>query len=155
MPSIVRRARAEDLDGVVRLWRDMWDYHARVDPHFQSTPAADTVMAGWIEENMSAPRSAVLVAEEAPGRLDGYCLAMILENPPVLPRQFFGYVSEISVRERRRGVGSDLLRAAHAWFRESGVAHVEVNVSVRNDAARAFWRRHGYGEFLERLRVEL
>lgn len=152
---IVRRARAEDLDALVRLWREMWDYHARVDPHFQATPAAETVMAGWIEENMDAPRSAVLVAERGPGRIEGYCLAMILENPPVLPHQFFGYVSEISVREKRRGVGAALLKAAHAWFRERGLSYAEVNVSVRNPEARAFWRGQGYGEFLERLRVEL
>jgi ribosomal protein S18 acetylase RimI-like enzyme len=155
MPPLVRRARIEDLDQVVRLWREMWDYHVPFDPRFRATAAAETVMAGWIEENMGSPRSAVFVAEEAPGALDGYCLAMILENPPVLPHQFYGYVSEISVRGKRRGVGSELLRAAHAWFREQGLPYAEVNVSVRNAAARAFWRRHGYGDFLERLRTEL
>ena len=155
MASIIRRARVEDLDAIVRLWREMWDYHARFDPHFQATPVAETVMAGWIEENMTAPRSAVFVAEEAPGRLEGYCLAMILENPPVLPHQFFGYVSEISVSEKRQGTGGELLGAAHAWFRERGVPYAEVNVSVRNEAARAFWRRQGYGDFLERLRMDL
>lgn len=155
MATIVRRARAEDLDALVRLWREMWDTHAGMDPHFQSTPAAETVMAGWIEENMNAPRSAVFVAEEEPSQVEGYCLAMILENPPVLPQQFFGYVSEISVRGKRKGVGGALLGAVHGWFRERGLSYAEVNVSVRNPAARAFWRRQGYGEFLERLRVEL
>lgn len=154
MAPIVRRARAEDLDAIVRLWREMWDYHAAFDPNFQSTPAAEAVMSGWIEDNMNAPRSAVFVAEGA-ARLDGYCMAMILENPPVLPLQFFGYVSEISVREKRRGVGAALLRAVHAWFREHGLSYAEVNVSVRNAAARSFWRKQGYGEFLERLRVSL
>ena len=133
----------------------MWDDHVPFDPRFRATPAAETVMAGWIEENMASTRAAVLVAEQAPGAVEGYCLAMILENPPVLPHQFYGYVSEISVREKRRGTGAALLRAAHAWFREQGLPYAEINVSVRNDAARAFWRRHGYGDFLERLRIEL
>lgn len=133
----------------------MWDHHVPFDPRFRATPAAETVMAGWIEENMSSPRAAVLVAERDPGAVDGYCLAMVLENPPVLPQQFYGYISEISVREKRRGTGSALLRAAHAWFREQGLNYAEINVSVRNEAARAFWRRHGYGDFLERLRIEL
>ncbi len=155
MSITVRRARIEDLDQIVRLWREMWDFHVPFDPRFRATPAAETVMASWIEENMASPRAAVLAAEEAPGRLDGYCLAMILENPPVLPQQFYGYVSEISVRDKRKGVGSALLRAAHAWFRENGLPYAEVNVSVRNDPARRFWRSRGYGEFLERLRIEL
>lgn len=155
-PSLlaIRRARPGDLPGIVRLWREMWDFHAPLDPRFEATPAADTVMAGWIEENLGSERSAVFVAGES-GGLEGYCLAMILENPPVLPHQFYGYVSEVSVRPRRRGLGGRLLEAAHAWFREHRLPYVEVNVSVRNEAARRFWRKNGYGEFLERLRREL
>lgn len=152
---IVRRARAEDLDALVRLWRAMWDAHLPFDPRFAATPAADRVMAGWIEENLMNPRAAIFVAERAPGAVEGYCLAMILENPPVLPQQFYGYVSEISVDERGRGTGAKLLDAAHAWFRENSLPYAEVNVSVRNAGAGRFWRRHGYGEFLERLRLEL
>ncbi len=150
----VRRGGAGDLPGIVRLWREMWDFHAPLDPRFQATPAADRVMAGWIEENLSSERSAVFVAE-GPVGLEGYGLGMILENPPVLPHQFYGYVSEISVRPRRRGVGGRLLEALHAWFREHRLPYVEVNVSVRNEVARRFWRKNGYGEFLERLRLEL
>ncbi len=154
MPLLIRRALPGDLDALVRLWREMWDFHAPLDPRFASTPAADVVMAGWIEQNMQSDRAAVFVAEEA-GTVEGYLLAMILENPPVLPHQFYGYVSEISVRNRRRGTGGRLLEEAQAWFRGHRLPYVEVNVSVRNEAARRFWRRHGFGDFLERLRVEL
>jgi ribosomal protein S18 acetylase RimI-like enzyme len=80
---------------------------------------------------------------------------MILENPPVVPSQFYGYVSEVAVRDKRRGIGGRLLEAVHAWFREKGLPYVEVNVSVRNAVAGRFWRKQGYSEFLERLRLEL
>ena len=145
----------EDVGSVVRLWREMWEFHAPLDHRFQATAAADVVMAGWIEQNLFSPQAAVFVAEEGPGSIEGYCLAMILENPPVLPWQFYGYLSEISVRRRREGVGTRLLGAAHAWFRERQVPYIEVNVSMKNQVARDFWRKRGYGEFLERLRIEL
>lgn len=152
---IVRRARAEDVEQIVDLWREMWDFHTPLDPRFERTPVAESVMAEWIERHLAGEGSAVFVAEEDPGRLEGYCLVMILENPPVVPWTRFGYVSEISVRRRRRGIGGRLLEAAHAWFRERGLPYAEVNVSVRNEPARRFWRKHGYGEFLERRRKEL
>jgi len=154
-PIAVRRARADDVEAVVRLWREMWDFHTPLDSRFEATPAADGVMARWIEDALEAERSAVFVAEDESGGPLGYCHVMILENPPVVPWQFYGYVSEIAVRARRAGVGGKLLETAHAWFRERGVPYVEVNVSVRNPVARGFWRKHGYGEFLERLRREL
>jgi GNAT superfamily N-acetyltransferase len=162
---LIREGRAEDVGAVVRLWREMWDFHTPFDPRFQATPAADVAMASWVEMHLESERSVVLVAEVPPafaeaseGRRDGvqgYLLGMILESFPGLPAQFYGRVSEIAVRERRTGTGAKLLEAAHAWFRRHGVPYVEVEVSVKNPVARSFWRKQGYGEFLERLRYDL
>lgn len=140
---------------MVRLWREMWELHVPLDPRFEITPAADLVMGKWLEESLQNGRELLLVAEAPPGRLLGYCHAMILENPPLVPRQYYGYVSEIAVSDRRRGTGTRLLDEAHAWFREQNLSYAEVNVSVRNALAGRFWRKQGYSEFLERLRREL
>jgi ribosomal protein S18 acetylase RimI-like enzyme len=153
--SIVRRGRIEDLGQLVPLWREMWDAHTPLDPRFTATPAADFAMERWLETHLSSERSAVFVAEESEGSLSGYVLGMVLENPPVVPWPFYGHVSEIAVRKRRLGIGTRLLEALHGWFRERQAPYAEVNVAVRNPAARAFWRARGYGEFLERLRREL
>jgi GNAT superfamily N-acetyltransferase len=150
----IRRARAGDVGAIVRLWREMWDFHAPYDPRFQATPAADVALASWVELHLEAERSVVLVSE-SDGVVEGYLLGMILENFPGLPAQFYGRVSEIAVHRRRAGVGTALLDAAHDWFRAHGVPYVEVDVAVKNPVAGAFWRKRGYGEFLERLRIEL
>jgi len=152
---VIRRARTEDVEDLVRLWREMWEFHIPLDPRFEVSPAADLVMSRWFEETLQNDRAVLFVAEEKPGRLLGYCHGMILENPPVVPWQFYGYLSEIAVRVRRRKIGTRLLEAAHGWFREKGLPYVEVNVSVRNTGAGRFWRQRGYSEFLERLRLEL
>jgi len=154
-PPVVRRARTEDLEALVRLWREMWEFHVPFDPRFEITAAADLVMGKWFEETLQNDRAVLFVAEEKPGSTLGYCHAMILENPPVVPQQYYGYVSEIAVHDRRRGTGAQLLAAAHDWFREKNVSYAEVNVSVRNAVAGRFWRKQGYSEFLERLRREL
>jgi ribosomal protein S18 acetylase RimI-like enzyme len=154
-PLVVRRARTEDLDDLVRLWREMWEFHVPFDTRFEITAAADLVMGKWFEETLQNDRALLLVAEESRGSALGYCHAMILENPPVVPQQFYGYVSEIAVHDRRRGTGTRLLEGAHAWFREKNLPYSEVNVSVRNAVAGRFWRKQGYSEFLERLRREL
>ncbi len=152
---MIRRARLEDLGAIVSLWREMWDFHTPLDPRFQAAPGADAVMAAWVRTNLESDRSAVFVAVAASGEVQGYVLTMVLENPAVLQAPEYGYVSEIAARPRRRGAGTQLLEAAHAWFRERGLPYAEVNVSVKNDPARRFWRKHGYADFLERLRVNL
>ncbi len=153
--DVIRRARTEDIEPMVRLWREMWEFHAPLDPRFEVTAAADLVMGKWFEETLENQRAALFVSEEGRGVIAGYCHAMILENPPLVPWQYYGYVSEIAVRDRRRGRGTRLLEAAHGWFREKQLPYAEVNVSVKNAVAGKFWRKQGYTEFLERLRREL
>ena len=152
---VIRRARTEDVEPIVVLWREMLDYHVPLDPRFELSPAAPIVMGQWIEAALENERAAVFVAETSPGALDGYCHATIQEYPAIVPRVLCGYVSELTVRPRRRGIGSRLLETAHAWFREKGITYAEVNVSVKNQAARSFWRKHGYTDFIERLRRDL
>jgi diamine N-acetyltransferase len=152
---VVRRARIEDIDAMVRLWREMLEYIKPLDARFEISPAADAVMGQWIENSFQNERAALFVAETAPGAVEGYCHAMIVEYPAIVPRVLCGYVSELAVRDRRRGIGSRLVEAAHAWFRERGITYAEVNVVVKNQIARSFWRKHGYTEFVERLRRDL
>ena len=133
----------------------MWEFHLPLDPRFEISPAANYVMTRWIEDALGSERSAVFVAEEAPGAVEGYAHGMIQEYPPIVPRTVYGYVSELAVHRRRQGIGSRLLEAVHAWFREKGITYVEVNVSVKNTLAGSFWRKHGYTEMIERLRREL
>src|SRR5262245_15018656 len=106
---VVRRARMEDVEPIVVLWREMLDYHIPLDPRFEVSPAAPIVMGQWIENALESERAAVFVAESSPGALDGYCHAMIQEYPAIVPRVLCGYVSELAVRRRRQGIGSRLL----------------------------------------------
>ena len=175
----IRKARPEDVPGLVRLWREMWDLHAASDPRFRLAPDGEKAMDAWIRQHVESPTSCVLVAEvwegaPSPDRVGlagrgaeapptskpaplGYILGMVLENPPVTPDRYFGLVSEIAVRadRRRAGIGGKLLAELMEWFRILRVAYVETNVAVLNPVARAFWRKQGFGEFLERLRIEM
>lgn len=152
---LTRRATVGDLDAIVALWREMWDFNAALDARMTASPVANPVQRGWLEDHIEGERSLVLVAQD--GRdLVGYALATILENPPIVLHQFYGYVSELSVTaaRRRSGVGSLLLDGVHAWFRTKGLPYAEVTASVRNQVSRGFWRRQGYTDFVERLRVD-
>ena len=151
----IRPACPADVPALTLLWREMWDYHSRLDPRFAASPVADQAMAEWLRAGAVNPDGCLLVAE-ADGLPIGYVHALVLENSPaVLPRRY-GLLSEIAVTAaaRRAGVGTQLLEAAHRWLAAKGVEAVEVNVGALNPASRAFWRKHGYGGFVERYRRE-
>jgi ribosomal protein S18 acetylase RimI-like enzyme len=156
MNITIRRANKNDIGAVVILWREMWNYHTHLDKRFTTTAIANDVMTKWIEENIENENSIVLVAVWD-NIIVGYCLGMVLENPPVVTEHLYGYISEIAVKTnlRRYGIGGKLIAEMHLWFRTKNASYVEVNASVYNQISRSFWRKYGYKEFLERLRLEL
>jgi ribosomal protein S18 acetylase RimI-like enzyme len=152
----VRRATTSDLDRLLELWKSMWAVHADQDPRFEASPAAEPVMRAWFESDLENDRAVILVAESG-SRIVGFARAMVMENPPVVPAQTFGYLSDLSVEDDARGEGrgTELVKACHEWFRSMGVPYAEVNVAVRNPQSRAFYEKCGYRAFIDRMRLEL
>ena len=153
----MRRAGSGDVPTLVELWEEMSAVQAAADPRMQTSPMAAAVLNGWFEDHLVGDRSAVFVAEEEGGGIVGYAFGTILENRPFYPDQFCGYFADLSIRasERRTGIGTRLAREMHEWFRSRQLPYVLVNVSALNAGAGAFWRRQGYGEFVENLRMDL
>ena len=153
--AVIRKARRTDLAGIVKLWREMWDLHSELDSRLAAAPD-ERAMRDVLTDHYEGDDSCILVAEEEQ-ELVGYCLGVILENPPVEPDPRFGYVSDLAVTAsaRGRGLGAKLLDETHAWFKSRGVARAEVQVSTLNPRAAAFWKDRGYADFLLRLRKPL
>jgi ribosomal protein S18 acetylase RimI-like enzyme len=80
------------------------------------------------------------VAEEGPREILGY-LAMTL-----LPWQNTAWVTLLNVRpeNRRKGIGSQLLRTAHTQAREEGMHSVSADVPAKNYPATRFYQGRGF-----------
>ncbi|MHB8411543.1 MAG: GNAT family N-acetyltransferase [Candidatus Acidiferrales bacterium] len=61
-------------------------------------------------------------------------------------QRLHGHIVTIDVLEayRRAGVGASLLRQAEARLRKRGTREVWLETATDNDAAIAFWEKHGY-----------
>ena len=82
--------------------------------------------------------SADCVVAAAEGRIAGFILTE--ENPPL------AHVITLDVAEayRRQGVGSELLAESEKNLALRGVRTILIETAIENEAAVAFWRRHGY-----------
>lgn len=78
-----------------------------------------------------------LIAEEDK-RIAGFVLAE--ENAPL------AHIITLDIAEshRRRGIGSELLREAETNLAARGVRAILLETATNNEAAIAFWKRHGY-----------
>lgn len=149
MEITTRAARRGDVEAILPLWREMMDYHARLDPRFQPAPQAEKhwreALSRWLKDDDYS----IFVAE-AEGRLVGYIIGTIKSSPPVLEPPQFGFISDICVAPewRRTGVGRSLYETLKGWFRERGLNVMQLNVAQRNRLSQAFWEEMGFEGYL-------
>jgi len=79
-----------------------------------------------------------VVAEAARGKIAGFCITA--------RRGHFGYVITMDVlpRYRRKGLGAALLVDAERRLAERDVSEMWLETATDNEAAIAFWLKHGY-----------
>lgn len=135
----VHKAAPRDVPSLLPLVADYWRFEAiagfepgRVAKQLERLLSQPALGAGWI------------AVDE--GQSVGYLLAVY-----VFSLEHLGVTAEIdelfvSSRQRGRGIGAELLEAAEAEFVRVGCTNVSLQLSRQNDAARAFYHRHGYAE---------
>ncbi len=124
----VRQAAAADVDAVAELE--------------QQTFGGDAWSRASVAEELTGKLRQAFVAVDDADEVCGYVLLLVVGD--------VADVQRIAVRDgrRRRGVATRLLGACDL----SGLERVVLEVRADNDAARAFYRRHGFDEVARRRR---
>lgn len=145
-----RRAKPEDTPAIAALWMEMMSEHAERDPRFEISADGEAAYKDYVEGILSNPDVAVYIAE-SDGRVVGYTIALILENPSVFQLKKYGFIGEMIVTKdfRGSGLGRELWDRAYRWFVRKGIGVAQLNVSVVNTSGKAFWDGLGFRDFLE------
>ena len=157
---IVRQARADDLDEILRLWVEMVDFHTAQDAalRMRTDPEALESMRTYLRTGLDNPDSRLFVAEiSAVAGLAGFLFAHIRVFSPLAVPPSGGFISDICVDDhlRRHGIGRELFLAAKDWFRERGQMILRLNVATASPISQAFWRSMGGMEQMLLMRIEL
>lgn len=96
----------------------------------------------YIEEHMTTEGTAVFKAEDASGKLLGFCV-LETDSDGGAP---FGVLCDILVNAdaRGRGVGGRLFAAAEDWFRQRDLKDVYLESGKNNHNAHEFFMRRGF-----------
>jgi ribosomal protein S18 acetylase RimI-like enzyme len=121
----IRAAGVADRDAVIA----MWEAAGLTRPW--NDPVAD------FDRALHGATSAVLVGHD---RDELVATAMVGDDG------HRGWVYYLAVREdvRRRGLGSEMMRAAEAWLQAHGVAKVQLMVRDTNQVVLGFYESIGY-----------
>jgi GNAT superfamily N-acetyltransferase len=137
MSAEIRPVTARDIPAFLPLVEEYWLFEdiagfdpVRVGRELEQAVADPKLASGWI----------AFVRDEAVG----YLLAVY-----VFSLEHLGLTAEIDEffvlpSARGKGVGDALLRAAEAEFARRRCTNVALQLGKGNDAARTFYRAHGY-----------
>ena len=139
------RGDESHIDHIMEVWKEFMDYHHSIDPYYDTVEDGHLMFGDYIVGRMARDDSLVLVAMEEE-HFFGYCLSYIHHRPPVFKEKSVGIISDLAVSKahRKEGAGGALLEASLAWFRERGVARVELRTSAMNAPSIEFYLKHGF-----------
>jgi GNAT superfamily N-acetyltransferase len=130
----VRDATPDDVSDLVAAYQWLFDPPGRMPPQWD--PARATDILGRV---LARPRSTVLVADEGPGQLVGFCSVYLdIESARFGQR---AWVEDLAVHPDHRslGVGKALLDAAKDWAETRGATHLELDSGDDRVAAHRFY----------------
>lgn len=147
---LVRRATPGDFPVIIELWKEFMDFHMRDGGFYQRAPDGHLRWKDHMLGKLDADDYLILVAclENEPV---GYCIASIMDYPPVFTTRNYGYIWDMAVtaKARRRGIAKALFEGARQWIEDKGVTRVELKVDAYNETSRAFWKAMGFGAHTE------
>ena len=158
-PIHIRLAVRADFDALCGLWADVDDLHRRARPELFRAPEGPRRDPAWFERVIAWSDSAVLVAENPEGGLEG--LAVLLVRAPSAGglRSSTPFVEidnlVVAPTARRQGVGRALMEAARAWTAARGLARLELNVYEFNEAAQSFYEAERFSTLSRRMSLNV
>jgi diamine N-acetyltransferase len=154
MATLIRKATEADAAVLAALNADVQAIHAAAMPWHFKPPGPDTFPRSAVADLLAWPENLILIAE-IDDTAAGYAYAEFVRRAETSFHYAHDvvYLHHISVRpaHRRRGVGAALIGAVRAAATDAGIDVVALDVWTFNAQARAFFRRHGFAPYVERL----
>lgn len=148
MSFSVRQANANDIEELLRLWKERSEVYLK-DPRIkQNAETWREAVADW----MSREDVRVLVADRD-GQLIGYVIGWVQANLPKLTPSHYGLIQELSVDGhcKQGGVGTALVAELKSWFKSKDLKHIEVRVPHLQAIEQAFWRASGASDYYDHM----
>ncbi len=152
----IRRATQADIPELSRLVAALAAWEESLDPRARFDWDGIRDAPNWLKIVLNREHHAVWVASSG-GRIIGHLWVRLMRQSDRGIFQSIGYISQAFLEEnfRGRGLMKPMLEQAYEWFRNSGVTVVTLSVLHRNWLGATAWRRLGFSDWREDLRMEL
>jgi len=152
----IRKATTKDVSAIVELWKELMDYHKKLDPIWTRSASGHERFAEFLTQHINSNDSCAFVAMDGKNPV-GFCLIKISNYPPALEKQQYGELTNIAVTKkyRRRGIGKKLIKKVRQWCAKRGISRIEARYSMANKTSTEFWAKVGFRPYLKTTFLEI
>lgn len=160
----IRKAKLKDAEALASLFSEFMKYHDEIiikkKPGFRvyltkKQNVAD-IFRKYIRKRIRGKNSLVCLAE-VDGEHAGYSVSFIKKTVPVFKMDRIGYISDLFVRKKFRGMGisSRFKDGAVRWFRKKGMKYISLCVYMDNRFAHSIYRKWGFSDYHIEMRRKI
>lgn len=140
---MIRKATYEDKGQIVRLFKQLHQYHCQIAPHKHIMPREE-FFEEKISEILADSSSVILINDDK--AVNAYALFRIIEvnGEEKVPRRVC-FIDCFGVDEnaRHKGIGKGLFEGIKKYASEMGCNTVQLGVNAENKNAKAFYEKMG------------
>jgi len=156
----IKEINHEHLSNLARLQKAFIEEHYIYnEEYYKLSPDASEIFVDYVKKNMINNKDKIVfVAEDTQTKtIVGYISGWVEQKSPFYLNKEYGYLSNIYVNSTHRGQGISkmLINRLLDWFKQRNTKHIELSVDTKNPTAINAFEKHGFKEFLKRMRLSL
>ncbi len=150
--SIIRQAKIKDIEGIVKLWKELMDFHLPFDKYFEMREEAPVHFQRFLKDNIINDDRIVVVAQ-INDEIVGYMMGIIAFNPPVFKLEKYGEITDACVSGiyRNQDLGLKLFKEIKRWFKDQDLTRIDINAAANNPISNKFWKKMGFKPYLNHM----
>lgn len=138
----------KDIEELLALWEEQYEYHHQLDPEYYvaNSPELKAKFKTYLREAIANDKPLILIYK-VEGEIAGFATFGIDQEDYFDTKiKRYGSVIELFVRSnhRQHGVGRKLMEKVEEYFRQRGIAWIELQDSAQNELAENFYEKNGY-----------
>lgn len=142
----IRKADKKDINGIMRLLRQVNDVHASGRPDI-FIPGHAKYNPEKLSSILDTPETPVFSALDSDGNVIGYCFCVVQDNTNannLIPHKSL-YIDDLCIDEKERGkhIGRKIFEYVKLFAEENNFYNITLNVWSCNPVARKFYESLG------------
>ena len=159
----LRRATIADIGMLTVMARKMLGHHialssgdSTIMAYLKPDRDFDRIWKGWVGKWIRSANGMVIIAE-SDNKPVGYALGYIKKNTPIYSLKEIGYIGDLYVEKRFRGLGVGTIMKDYmlSWFRKRKMHYVSIAVHESNSAAHKVYASWGFSDYYREMRQRL